>query len=303
MNEIIKKYENYHKKKLYGGLRCKTYLLSNEEEKVIYQVYNDYAMYQAKKKYDVTKLIKNSIYCNQIPEVYDYGISEQFSWLVTEFKEGITLEEFRKTDNGFNLKSIAKELTEVLLKIHSIKYPKKFGWITDNEVFSNDCFYQYLESEIKRFTPSLESYFDEKTKKNIIEKAHSSIEIIKKKTNGSEAVINWYDLNPNNIIIDNKGGEYKLSAIVDPGGARYGIREWDLAFLKYEVCASKEEFEAILKHYQKENKIDIELIDLLGVIIEIDDIVIRISDKINLTIPYCSNFSDIIKKIHRKNDV
>ena len=47
---IINKYKNYNIKKIQSGFRCKTFLLSNENEKYIYQVYLDDTKYQANKK-------------------------------------------------------------------------------------------------------------------------------------------------------------------------------------------------------------------------------------------------------------
>ena len=90
-----------------------------------------------------------------------------------------------------------------------------------------------------------------------------------------------------------------MSAIIDAGGAKYGVKEWDLAFLKMEVCLNSEEFNSILNEYKKyDQSINIELIEYLTVFVELDDMIIRILDHEKLPIPYDTNFKEIIEKIN-----
>jgi len=110
----------------------------------------------------------------------------------------------------------------------------------------------------------------------------------------------WFDLNPNNILINKENGKYSLSAVLDPGGARYGIKEWDLAFLRMEVCKNEEEFQAIFKEYQKlDNTISEEVIKKLCIFIELDDMIIRVLDEISLPAPYDTQFKEIIEYIEK----
>ena len=308
MNNVnLDRYKDFEKKELFGGLRCKTFLFQKGKEKKIYQTYSDGATYQAKKKYDIIKLIKETTNCDFIPDAYGYVANDNDSWLLTEFKEGKTLDDIRKENKDFNLSLIAEDISRALLEIHSVKGEKTFGWITDNGVFRNDKFYQYLESELERFYTPLSDNLSYEEVKEIFGKSSEAMEFIKNRTETIDSVITWYDLNPKNIIIEKKDGKYTLSGIIDPGGAKYGIREWDLAFIKFEICQNDEEFNSILNCYssglEKLGKtVDIELINTLGIFVEMDDMVISVLDKINLPIPYCSNFKNIIKSIHNKND-
>ncbi len=48
----------------------------------------------------------------------------------------------------------------------------------------------------------------------------------------------WCDLNPENILINEKN---ELSCIVNPGGAKYAVKELDLAFVRMEKYIKKYE--------------------------------------------------------------
>ena len=74
----------------------------------------------------------------------------------------------------------------------------------------------------------------------------------------------------------------------------------DLSFIKMEVCRNKEEFDKFLNYYRMYSNYDVnlKLLNALTVIVELDDMAVRILDKINLPIPYDSNFKEeIIKKV------
>ena len=106
----------------------------------------------------------------------------------------------------------------------------------------------------------------------------------------------WYDLNPENIIINN----YKLSAIIDPGGAKYSVKELDLAFLKMEVCKNEDEFQSLFLEYKKlDGSIDEKLINAMCILVELDDIMLRLEENIYIPIPYCSKFKNIINRIQK----
>lgn len=132
----------------------------------------------------------------------------------------------------------------------------------------------------------------------MISTAENVINKIKKLDSKLHPQLLWFDLNPNNILLKKYNGKYKLSAIIDVGGAKYGIKEWDLAFLKMEVCSNDEEFLSIISEYIKyDNSVNLKLVDYLTVFIELDDMIIRILDKEVLPIPYSSNFENIIKNL------
>lgn len=278
--------------KIKTGLRCKTYIVKVNDKEYIFQIYLDNTIYQAKKKYDVLKLFD----LNEIPKAYKYYEGDKFAYLITEFKEGKNLSEIRENDS-FNLKNISREIAYVLYKIHSVKN-NVFGWITNNTIFENDKLINYINSEYKRLSINL-NLLDKQLKNDILNKVEKAIKIIDKKSDSiKESCLCWYDINPDNILIEKKD-KYFLSAIIDPGGARYGIPEWDLAFIKMELCKNEDEFNSVLKEYfeYSKYKVDTELLKALSVIVELDDMVIRIVDKVVLPIPYDSNFEKEIKLI------
>ncbi len=125
-----------------------------------------------------------------------------------------------------------------------------------------------------------------------------------KSKNIAKSCLCWYDMNPGNILISKKEKTYQLEALIDPGGARYGIPEWDIAFIKMQVCRCKEEFDDFLKKYKQINSgisIDMELVNALSVIVEMDVISIEIAENaVILPIPYDTNFKNEIEIIHRE---
>jgi len=291
--------DNYTKKELYGGMRCKTVHLSGKED-LIYQEYIENAKYQAKKKFDITNLIHSNVKTDLISKALTFEVEDDKSWLVTEYKTGKMLSVIRKEDSNFSLNVIAKDLAKCLFEIHNIKVESKYGWITDNEVFENEKFTDYLKSELRRFKECVENSIDKKHLNIMLEKGNECIEMLSEFETSFKPQLIWFDLNPNNILINKENGKYSLSAVLDPGGARYGIKEWDLAFLRMEVCKNEEEFQAIFKEYQKlDNTISEEVIKKLCIFIELDDMIIRVLDEISLPAPYDTQFKEIIEYIEK----
>ena len=288
---------DYDKTELFGGLRCKTYLLNNEKDKYIYQEYFDSTIYQAKKKYDVINMVQNNKVTDYIAKAYTYSIDKDKTWLLTEYKEGKTVLELRN-NKDFALTSIAEELAEALNIIHTTPVNHKYGWITDNDVYENDTFSVFLESELKRFSNAVKDKISPKNYKYMIDIAKEKLEKINKYESKLIPQLIWFDLNPNNILVNKKNNIYKLSSIIDAGGAKIGIKEWDLAFIKMETCINEEEYQAILNSYKRiDSSINEELIDCLCIFVELDDMIIRILDKVDLPIPYCSVLKNIIEEI------
>lgn len=134
---------------------------------------------------------------------------------------------------------------------------------------------------------------DKKILEVINNKANIALNEIKKSTNIKPA-ISWYDINPNNILIDKSS---RIIGFLDAGGARIATKEWDLAFVKMDLCKSEEEFNNFKEEYLKYHNIDEKLLEALTIVVEIDDIAFQLETNTKLPIAYESNFKNIIKKI------
>lgn len=297
-NAFIEKVEIL--KEVKCGLRCETYLVKVKNKKYIFQIYIGDTRYQAKKKYNILKKLNNKF----IPKAIKVKENNEYSYLIIEYFEGQSLNYYRKTDTKFSLNDISSELVAILGQVHNISNENKFGWIDDKFIKYNIRFIDYINSEYNRLSINLQN-IDLEIKDSILNKAKEAIEVIKNKSDSiNKSCLCWYDMNPSNILIRKKENIYKLEGLIDPGGARYGIPEWDIAFVKMQLCTNKEEFDNFLSECQKTNSkifIDIELIDALSVIVELDVISIElVNDVIILPIPYDTNFKSEIEIIHKK---
>ncbi len=282
------------KREITNGLRCKTYVIEEDGKDLIYQEYKDNAYYQAKKKYEILNKIANIGGSEYIPKCYKYFNLKDKAVLYTEYKKGNSLQEIRKNRLNFKFDKIAEQLSKVLYKVHSIKDNKCFGWITDNGCIGKNSLEEYVKSEFERFQCVFKERLSYKDLAFIESKESGILNFLKNKNNLIPQLI-WYDLNPENILINEKN---ELTCIVDPGGAKYGIKEIDLAFLRMEVCENEYEYQSLLTEYKKLDKtVDEGLIEVMGNLVELDDIMLRIQDEINIPIPYCSNFRDLITRI------
>lgn len=282
-------------KKIQSGFRSQTYLIKVKNTKYIFQLYMENTKYQAKKKYDILEKFT----LKEIPKSYKYGVTEEYSYLISEYIEGKTLTDIFN-DKSFKLEEISYELMNTLSKIHSITRKKEFGWITDDQVLANPKFIDYIKSEYKRLLPDLE-ILPEVILKKIVSKVEDAIKVIEERTDKVEiSNLCWYDINADNIIVGNNNGKYYLKGLLDPGGARYGIAEWDLAFIKIELLKNDSEFNAIIKNYEEvtNKKVDLELLNALSVIVELNNISFVLVDRIKLPIPYHSKFKTEFEYIY-----
>lgn len=172
------------------------------------------------------------------------------------------------------------------------------GWIGENGVEKKDSFASYIESEIKRNINRIQQVVGEK---NIIEDIKSKADkaqAIIRDINNIKPVICWYDINPNNILINQKSN---IVGFLDPGGARFSPKEWDLAFIKMDLCKNKEEYEYFIKEYEKESKINYELLKALSIIVEIDDMAFQLETNTILPIAFDTNFKEIFAIIRQNS--
>lgn len=173
-----------------------------------------------------------------------------------------------------------------------------FGWIGENGLEEKSHFYEYLKEDVKRNLSRIKNFIstnstkgDDEIYNQIESKAKLALNEIKNMY-GIKAVISWYDINSNNILVDS---DSIITGFLDAGGARFAIREWDLAFIKMNLCNNKEEFSYFENLYSKNNTIDKKILNLLTIIVEIDDIAFQLETGIKLPIAFESNFGNIIE--------
>lgn len=80
--------------------------------------------------------------------------------------------------------------------------------------------------------------------------------------------------------------------------------EWDIAFIKQQLCRSSEEFQDFLNKYKEINpeiSIDLELVKALSVMVELDVMSIELTNNAIISpIPYDTNFKEEIPIVHSK---
>lgn len=277
------------------GLKCESFLVNCNNKRYVFQVYSDEAIYQANKKYGIFNKIDNRF----IPKAVKVKEDKEFSYLITEYVEGNNLYHYMNNDNKFLLKDISGELASILGNIHSMQTGNKFGWIDDKGVSESSSFSDYIKSECDRLKKNIELSLQEKLEP----KVQDAIKVIENK-NISKSCLCWYDMNPGNILISEENGGYKLKGLIDPGGARYGVPEWDIAFIKQQLCRSNEEFQDFLNKYKEINpeiSIDLELVKALSVMVELDVMSIELTNNAIISpIPYDTNFKEEIPIVHSK---
>lgn len=119
---ILEKYKEFEFKEIQSGYRCKTYLISKDDRKYIYQIYFGQTKYKANKKEYITKLIKEKMEINEIPNIIELGENKEFSYLISELKSGKEL----SYDDKFDYEVFYKDLARILSRIHSVEIGNKF---------------------------------------------------------------------------------------------------------------------------------------------------------------------------------
>ena len=290
------KYDDFEKIILKGGVKAKTFLISKDDTKYVLQLYcDDYIsgnyISEAQKKFYISQRIRANNPACKVQNVLEYKNNIVNSYLIADFIKGETIRQIREKGNSVCL-SVWGELAKALYEIHSIPCTENFGWIRGNsQVDEHKTFIDFVESEYNRINLVLKDNFSEIDFLKILEKEDELRKYIMNKP--YKPKLTWHDLNPSNILTN----EGFFTAIIDSGQARFDIPETDLAFLKALTCLCDEEFFELYAQYKKyEPSIDEQLIDKLMILIEIENIYLRIEENINIPIPYSTVFYDINKK-------
>lgn len=255
------------------GRRSSTFLIKNKTPRLIIQFYTGEQRYQAYKKFMIYKLVlMNSTI--PVPITIDVGDIDNLSYLITQELPGKPLTTFKKCQN-FPRLNIMNKIGYFLSELHTkIDYSDSYGWINGEKIVKPHMnLIDYLNSEIDRFYFSLSAKLDKNETRKIMKMARKAIETIS--VFKHKPVFVWYDLWPNNILI-NKNKHYEVSGWLDPGAARIGVAEWDLAHAKLHLCNNHNDFKAILDGYS--GRAELVLIDTFGTLIMIDDLVLALTE-------------------------
>jgi len=285
-------------RELKGGLRSTSYLVEYNNMHYVMQIYNNKNQYQARKKYNLFKLINESSKNIPIPTVYLINEDINSSILVTSYIYGDTIEHLYERESNA-IKMISTELAKILYDIHKINVGKYYGWITEAGVNKKTKIGDYLNDELERFKDYYKKELNTSQIKHVMNIGRKALNTINSFEISPSLV--WYDLNRNNIIAKNEKDILKVNGILDPGGARYGYKEWDFAFMLKNFCKTKYEFECIINEYLSiGGSISEELLKSFIIFVELDDLAMQIADCTLYRPPSTSLFEDILINISGK---
>lgn len=287
-------------KKIDAGLRCSTYVIDDNGESKILQEYKEGCRYQAKKKEYIYNLVNAECEKIPIPEVLRVGETVDYSYLITEYIKGNMLSEIYKEGSSV-IYDIADCMAKIISQIHRIKNTNgKYGWIENETTVPFQTLEEYLHCELIRFKEALLTEFDIYTVEYILNFGKEAIEQISKNHN-TNSVLNWYDINATNILVKQNDNKYIITGFIDPGAARWGVKEWDLAFTKIDLFKKETEFNYFIKQYEKyAGPINTSLLKAFCVFVELDDLVLQVNDKKIYDIQPQSTFKKFLKELEQK---
>ncbi|MCX8131460.1 MAG: aminoglycoside phosphotransferase family protein [Clostridia bacterium] len=287
-------------KELYGGLRCLSYLLMSDAGNSVLQIYTDDSRFQARKKayiYDIVN--KSKVSYLPIPKVIQVGEKEKYCYIIINYYDGEMISEVYNKENSI-INQIAEDLVQILSAIHSLDIGNCYGWLGDEELPETQNLEEYLYRELERFNDSLIEELNAEDLEKAMNIGKEAVRIILKKVK-RKPVLTWYDINPKNILVENINGRYSISGFIDSGAARFGVLEWDFAFIKVNFCKEDNEFENILNKYiETGNAIDLDVLNAFIKIVELDDLALQIRDKKVYDIPRNSTFEYVLIDLKNK---
>lgn len=254
---------------LKGGNVALTLLLEKKDKKFILQIWrNDYSNQSIKKHY-IYSILKDSRV--KVPRVINYGKIEPFTFLVTSFIKGMTLCDVEDGLSIINRHKIMREIGCSLTTIHKLGFEGNyFGWLNGKKLYKKfPNLKSYLESELKRFELSLDNKISKEIWISLESAVRHSIQLLSQFS--FVPSLNWYDIQSNNILVENINGVYSLAGFLDPGAARFGVPEWDMAHAKIHLCKNTDDLISLIEGYGF-NKLNMEAIDAFIPIVLVDDL-------------------------------
>ena len=284
-----------------GGNRAKTFDISRGKENYIFQCYYDASRHEAKKKFDVTQRIKK-LYPNcRINNVYRYKDDEKYSYIIAEKIQGEPLSNLHKRNESIEINSF-KDIAITFSQIHSTPAIGGFSYFRGDNSTSGiflgkyfNTFSEYIQSEIDWLNEGLNDKLATNDINSVLNKQNELIEYLSR-NNRSKPTLTWRDLNAENIMV----ADNRFASIIDAGGTANIIPEYDIAFLKTNVCNNSNEYNVLLSEYKKLNPIvDVALIDKLTILTEIEAMCVKTIRNINIKTPFDPNFKTIYEKLNK----
>lgn len=266
--------ENFSYEILTGGLVATTLLLSIDTNSYVLQLFDETVANQAAKKFYIYGLLEDSDI--KTPKAIKHGVINQHTYLLTSVLEGNTLRSEFDSITIEDRMLIMREIGSNLRNVHSVNVGNSFGWIEgDHTHTSFHTIEEYLKSEMDRIGEVIKQNAPSETWVALENLFRSSISVIS--TSRGKPVLSWYDIQPDNILIKLVGSSFIFSGFLDPGAARFGIPEWDIAHAKLHLCKDEESFQALLLGYGSD--IDLSLVNSFIPIVIADDLALGYSRK------------------------
>ena len=170
-----------------------------------------------------------------------------------------------------------RAVAAVIAGLHcSVSVAPRFGWIRSHP--ADACFrtfHEYMQSESARLAPTVSSAFAStaaRFRKDMAELLDAA------RGRDQHAVLVWYDIQPENILIEWGDRDVSVTGWLDPGAARMGVAEWDIAHAMEHLCSSEAEQAMFVASYESTAGKDLDrpLISSLRRLVLWDDAVLAI---------------------------
>ena len=248
-----------------------TYKITSGSGEYILQFFSKENESQADKKeyvYNHTSfLIKNLV-----PRVLLSGIYKEHRYLLMEYLAGMPMFALVQKPDTIT-PHIKYEIAKTLELIHSWGNSTTFGWIDGTHVRQPyKSIYDYFCSELRRIDSMLSENNDEPAKELLLKlSTHPHLDSLV----AQQSCLCWYDIQPGNVLVKKTGDHYSLSGLLDPGAARFGVPEWDIAHTELHLLKTNIRDNSLRKFYTSQ-PLNPDTIEIFKLLIILDDLSIGI---------------------------
>lgn len=198
--------------------------------------------------------------------------------LVMSFCHGTSLSDLQGMDKKTR-QSLLQAVGSTVAKLHTrIPAGEVFGWL-DGQGISKPfkTFGDYMRSETTRIQAVLSKHLDAEDLKWLDTNIWPRLSMLFKFE--AHPTFVWYDIHSDNILVGKGSGGLEITGWLDPGAARIGAPEWDIAHACEHLCKSATEEKWILQNYLKNTGRNIDHISFDGfrTLIILDDMALAIT--------------------------